>query len=158
MLTTVLSLPPQEIARQKIELASEIPDEPPLDRPDCVRISIKLPDGSRIERRFSTAHSLKVSFLLIYPSWNEFDRNLPRGFSIFFFRRDRLGFIICLCIFQLRLMFAVCTSLISTPWRKFHRYLDVPVFMFSAFVGHWYRNMLLRYKNCIAPFDEYILE
>ena len=50
----------QEIARQKIELASEIPDEPPLDRPDCVRISIKLPDGSRIERRFSTSHSLKV--------------------------------------------------------------------------------------------------
>ena len=48
------------MARQKIELASEIPDEPPLDRPDCVRISIKLPDGGRIERRFSTAHSLKV--------------------------------------------------------------------------------------------------
>ncbi|XP_037074684.1 FAS-associated factor 2-like [Pollicipes pollicipes] len=73
----------EEIARQKIELASEIPDEPALDRPDCVRISIKLPDGSRIERRFSTAHSLKVLYYVVFchpdsPERFEITQNYPR--------------------------------------------------------------------------------
>ncbi|KAF0306335.1 FAS-associated factor 2-B [Amphibalanus amphitrite] len=73
----------EEIARQKIELASEIPDEPALDQPDCVRISIKLPDGSRIERRFSTSHSLKVLYYVVFchpdsPERFEITQNYPR--------------------------------------------------------------------------------
>ena len=52
------------IARQKIELASEIPDEPPANEPQAVRIVIKLPEGQRLERRFHKSQSLKVpSFL-----------------------------------------------------------------------------------------------
>ena len=48
------------IARQKIELASKIPDEPPVNEPTAVRIVIKLPEGQRLERRFHKSQSLKV--------------------------------------------------------------------------------------------------
>jgi FAS-associated factor 2 len=50
----------ENIARQKIELASEIPDEPPVNEPTAVRIVIKLPEGQRLERRFHKSQSLKV--------------------------------------------------------------------------------------------------
>ena len=50
----------ENIARQKIELAKEIPDEPPVNEPTAVRIVIKLPEGQRLERRFHKSQSLKV--------------------------------------------------------------------------------------------------
>ena len=40
-----------EIVRMKVEMASEIPDEPAVDDPESCRILIKLPDGQRLERR-----------------------------------------------------------------------------------------------------------
>ena len=55
----------ENIARQKIELASEIPDEPPVNEPQAVPIVIKLPDGQRLERRFLRSQSLKVDIYLI---------------------------------------------------------------------------------------------
>ena len=56
----------ETIARQKIELASEIPDEPSVNDPQAVRIVIKLPGGQRLERRFQKCQSLKVSYISIY--------------------------------------------------------------------------------------------
>ena len=53
------------IARQKIELASEIPNEPPANEPQAVQIVIKLPEGQRLERRFLKSQSLKVDIYLI---------------------------------------------------------------------------------------------
>ena len=53
----------ENIARQKIELASEIPDEPPINEPEAVKIVIKLPEGQRLERRFHKCQSLKVCIL-----------------------------------------------------------------------------------------------
>ena len=50
----------ENIARQKIELASEIPNEPPVNEPQAVRIIIKLPDGKQLQRRFLRSQSLKV--------------------------------------------------------------------------------------------------
>lgn len=44
----------------KEELKIEIPEEPAVDDPDVVRIVLKLPHGSRIERRFLKNQSLKV--------------------------------------------------------------------------------------------------
>ena len=58
----------ENIARQKIELASKIPDEPPVNELTAVRIVIKLPGGQRLERRFYKSQSCKVdisSLLLI---------------------------------------------------------------------------------------------
>jgi FAS-associated factor 2 len=55
----------EKIARQKIELASKIPDEPPVNEPTTVRIVIKLPEGQRLERRFHKSQSLKVDTYLI---------------------------------------------------------------------------------------------
>ena len=50
----------ENIARQKIELAKEIPNEPPVNEPTAVRIVIKLPGGQRLERRFYKSQSCKV--------------------------------------------------------------------------------------------------
>lgn len=46
--------------RQKIELADQIPHEPPVDDPSAIRLVIKLPQGTRLERRFSKDLSVKV--------------------------------------------------------------------------------------------------
>lgn len=71
------------IARQKIELASEIPDEPPANEPQAVRIVIKLPEGQRLERRFHKSQSLKYLYYYVFchpDSPDEFDitTNFPR--------------------------------------------------------------------------------
>jgi len=71
------------IARQKIELASEIPDEPPINEPQAVRIVIKLPEGQRLERRFHKCQSLKYLYYYVFchpDSPDEFDitTNFPR--------------------------------------------------------------------------------
>ena len=48
-----------QIVRMKVELANEIPEEPPADDVDSVRIVIKLPDGQRLERRYMVLNFTK---------------------------------------------------------------------------------------------------
>lgn len=50
----------QDIARLKIELASQVPCEPDLNNPKTISVLFKLPNGQRIERRFEHTDSLKV--------------------------------------------------------------------------------------------------
>jgi len=51
----------QDLIRQK-EIAREtLREEPPSDHPDCVKMLIKLPCGTRLERRFLKTDSLEVS-------------------------------------------------------------------------------------------------
>merc|ERR1712110_1186967 len=73
----------EEIQRQKIELVSEIPQEPDANDPDSVRILIKLPEGQRLERRFIKQQSLKYLYYYVFchpESPDEFDitTNFPR--------------------------------------------------------------------------------
>ena len=51
----------QEREERKNSLRSEIPEEPSTDHSDAIKIVLKLPHGSRIERRFLRTQSLKVS-------------------------------------------------------------------------------------------------
>lgn len=72
-----------DIKRQKIELASYIPEEPKADEPEAVRIVIKLPEGQRLERRFYKQQSLKYLYYYVFchpDSPDEFDitTNFPR--------------------------------------------------------------------------------
>jgi len=71
------------IQQQKIELASEIPDEPEASDPMAVRVLIKLPGGQRLERRFLMSHSLKHIYYFVFchpDSPNEFEivSNYPK--------------------------------------------------------------------------------
>ncbi len=50
----------QDIKRQKIEAAETLKPEPPSDHPDAIRTVIKLPNGTRLERRFLNTDSLSV--------------------------------------------------------------------------------------------------
>jgi len=54
------------IVRQKVELAGEIPAEPPVGQEDAVRVLIKLPGGQRLERRFLLSHSLKHIYYFVF--------------------------------------------------------------------------------------------
>lgn len=49
----------QERENRKEDLRKQIPEEPPADHPDAIRIVLKLPHGTRIERRFLRTQSLK---------------------------------------------------------------------------------------------------
>ncbi|CAN7947844.1 unnamed protein product, partial [Ixodes pacificus] len=49
----------QEIQRMKMELVDQIPEEPPDSDPHSIRLVIKLPAGTRLERRFRRSQSLK---------------------------------------------------------------------------------------------------
>ena len=51
---------PQEREQRKSELEQELPPEPSPSNPDSIRILLKIPSGSRIERRFLRSQSLKV--------------------------------------------------------------------------------------------------
>merc|ERR1712192_178811 len=71
------------IQQQKIELASEIPEEPEASDPMAVRVLIKLPGGQRLERRFLMSHSLKHIYYFVFchpDSPNEFEivSNYPK--------------------------------------------------------------------------------
>jgi FAS-associated factor 2 len=71
------------IRRMKIELVTEIPDEPDVSEPEAVRILIKLPEGQRLERRFLKHQSLKYLYYYVFchpDSPDEFDitTNFPR--------------------------------------------------------------------------------
>ncbi|XP_023219526.1 FAS-associated factor 2-like [Centruroides sculpturatus] len=73
----------REIRRQKIELADQIPEEPPVDQPDTVHVMIKLPVGTRLERRFQKNHSLKYLYYFIFchdesPDFFQVVTNFPR--------------------------------------------------------------------------------
>ncbi|CAH1772412.1 unnamed protein product [Owenia fusiformis] len=52
----------QEIEAKKAELRCSIPEEPAADDPDAIRILLKLPSGSRVERRFNRNHSLQCLY------------------------------------------------------------------------------------------------
>jgi len=72
-----------EIARQKLDLVSEIPEEPDQSSTEAIRILIKLPEGQRLERRFLSTHSLKHIYYFVFchpASPDEFDivTNFPR--------------------------------------------------------------------------------
>jgi len=72
-----------EIRRMKIELSDQVPDEPAVDHPDTIRIVIKLPQGTRLERRFIRSQSLKYLYYFVFchpESPDEFQiiTNFPR--------------------------------------------------------------------------------
>lgn len=50
----------RNIAQQKIDFADKVPIEPDNLHPDAIHIVIKLPNGSRLTRRFLKTHSLEV--------------------------------------------------------------------------------------------------
>ena len=56
----LLGLSLQRIAQEKISRAERIPEEPEASNEDAIRIMIKLPDGSRLERRFLKSDQLQV--------------------------------------------------------------------------------------------------
>ncbi|XP_065343992.1 FAS-associated factor 2 isoform X1 [Cloeon dipterum] len=73
----------EEIARLKIELADQIPAEPPTDQANAVHLVIKLPSGGRLERRFLPEHTLKDIFHYVFchpdsPDQFEISQNFPR--------------------------------------------------------------------------------
>merc|ERR1711953_1420338 len=73
----------QERQRLKVQLASEVPEEPSVEVPEAVRIVIKLPEGQRLERRFLRSQSLKYLYYYVFShpdSPDEFDitTNFPR--------------------------------------------------------------------------------
>lgn len=57
----------EERARAKIALdaAEALPDEPSADTPGAVNIAFRLPDGSRVMRRFLSSHSVWTLFSFI---------------------------------------------------------------------------------------------
>jgi len=56
----------EEIQRRKIELLDEMPQEPPDDGPNTIRLMIKLPTGTRLERRFERDQSLKFLYYFVF--------------------------------------------------------------------------------------------
>ena len=55
-----------QIVRMKVELASEIPEEPEVSHPEAVRVLLKLPDGQRLERRFVFFWIMIIELLLFF--------------------------------------------------------------------------------------------
>ena len=73
----------ERIRRLKVELVTEVPEEPAAEHPEAVRLLIKLPDGQRLERRFVKSQSLKALYYFVFchpESPDEFDitTNFPR--------------------------------------------------------------------------------
>ncbi|GFT68579.1 FAS-associated factor 2 [Nephila pilipes] len=73
----------EDIKRQKIDLASQIPEEPPLEHPNTIRLMIKLPAGTRLERRFRREESLKFLYYFVFchpesPDCFQIVTNFPR--------------------------------------------------------------------------------
>jgi FAS-associated factor 2 len=56
----------ENIRKRKIDLASEIPEEPEAGSADVVRVLVKLPGGQRLERRFLKSHSLKYLYFYVF--------------------------------------------------------------------------------------------
>jgi len=73
----------EQIKRMKVELASEVPEEPPAGEADVVRVLVKLPGGQRLERRFRQSHSLKHLYFYVFchpesPDSFDITTNFPR--------------------------------------------------------------------------------
>lgn len=59
----------ENIERLKLELASQVPSEPETGAPGVISIVFKLPTGQRLERRFHSSNTLKVThYLMCYIS------------------------------------------------------------------------------------------
>nr|WMH04084.1 ubiquitin regulatory X domain containing protein 8 [Sinonovacula constricta] len=56
----------EEREQRKEQLRCDIPEEPPADSPDCVAVVLKLPDGTRIGRRFLKTQSLKYLYYFTF--------------------------------------------------------------------------------------------
>ncbi|XP_064597373.1 FAS-associated factor 2-like [Liolophura sinensis] len=56
----------EERERQKEDLKTGIPAEPPSDDPEAIRILLKLPSGTRLERRFRKSQSLKYLYYFVF--------------------------------------------------------------------------------------------
>lgn len=50
-------------------LTSQIPEEPPANHPDTIKLMVKLPNGTRLERRFLKTQSIKhlYNFVFCHP-------------------------------------------------------------------------------------------
>lgn len=73
----------EEIQHLKVELADQVPNEPSADAVNTIHVVIKLPEGTRLERRFMRNHSLKYLYYFVFchdQSPNEFEitSNFPR--------------------------------------------------------------------------------
>jgi FAS-associated factor 2 len=51
------------LKRQKIEAGQNLKPEPSPDEPGVIRVMIKLPTGTRLERRFLNSDSLLVNLI-----------------------------------------------------------------------------------------------
>ena len=58
----------EEIERQKEEIRNNMPQEPDLTEEDIIKILLKLPNGTRLERRFMKSQSLQVCSCIINSS------------------------------------------------------------------------------------------
>jgi len=77
----------EDLKNQKTTAAETLKKEPPVDHPDAIRTVIKLPNGTRLERRFLKTDSLSHLHQFVFShaeAPNEFDiatnfpkRNLP---------------------------------------------------------------------------------
>ncbi|XP_014666566.1 PREDICTED: FAS-associated factor 2-like [Priapulus caudatus] len=56
----------EEVAQLKIELADQVPEEPATDSSDCIKTVLKLPDGTRLERRFLRDQSMKYLYYYVF--------------------------------------------------------------------------------------------
>ncbi|KAK8780723.1 hypothetical protein V5799_017934 [Amblyomma americanum] len=73
----------EEIQRMKLELVDQIPEEPPDSDPHSIHLVIKLPAGTRLERRFRRSQSIKYLYFYVFchsdaPSSFEIITNFPR--------------------------------------------------------------------------------
>lgn len=73
----------EEIQRMKLELVDQIPEEPPDSDPGSIHLVIKLPTGTRLERRFRRSQSLKYLYFYVFcqadaPNSFEIITNFPR--------------------------------------------------------------------------------
>ena len=55
----------QNLEEEKERKSECLPQEPPVDDPDSVKIVFKLPNDTRVERRFLFGQSLTVSFMSV---------------------------------------------------------------------------------------------
>ena len=73
----------QQLATLRIQLRDNLPPEPSPEETDVVRILIKLPDGSRLERRFKRTDSIRTLYQFVYshdaaPTRFQVVSNFPR--------------------------------------------------------------------------------
>lgn len=85
----------QDIARLKIELASQVPSEPEMNHPQTVGVLFKLPNGQRIERRFKDSDLLKVCTTILNIDLPAYQIFQFLHFFAFHFDQDVYNYIFC---------------------------------------------------------------